>query len=711
MQSYPNGVLKQEEHEKQEDDELIHSMINNNKVHLLYDAMPPIKKEEEDEIEMEDATDLEHIKTVFTLFEYLKKDYLDKMRLDYSEIHETFLQRAKPLIDEIEHDKPMLEEIIDTFLSRMVLNLITQDKVAFKVQDEMMNALEELYDHKDQLPHIVERSSGSTKENKKKRKEKIPVLGVKNDFKHYDERNREIAERCIAQRNPATDEIDIQFSKTKKRGRHQKIRNEFIINSVEAMAGELIEKRLALQHHTAKSATASCSPSPPSSPNNHQKASGIDYYPIFKETLEIFNRCIPKAKNHGFYLHKLIQFIRTLDSHVWPLHGLMALANNMNYCIRAETVKLSFDRSERRFYSCFSGRELHDGETVTCIRVVENDAVRLKEWRDNPPSHRKPFETPEFTRSVGAFYLEKELCCATTLFFTEFSDTYKAQFPDTFDASIKKEKQETTPLASIVKTKRKRKVTVKVEEEEEEQPKQKKVKTEKKHILLSNIKCEDSRLFESLRPPSVFRIMIRGLYLSLEERVSNGTAVWHCYDEGKEEYRRNYTTEKTQITALLEKMTKKSFKADMKQLAFYTVIRCAAFGMVEEGAAQLGLVDACIDTMLDFIEALVVPEQSFATFAAAQKGRMIRALTSHTEERIKNRRGVNPFLLPLSCNVKEATLKMSEMHWLMCCPLLFVILFAQLAKDDLTGLLKRHETTLNQYDCSSLIESIGFTFI
>jgi len=684
--------------EHREELEMIDAMLSNNRAHLLYDAI-------------EGSGETEQLKTVYTLFDYLKKEYLDGMRLTYEEVHETFAQRAIPLLKELEEDKAVLEEIVDAFLSRMVLNLITQDKVAFKVQDDMIRCLEELYDHREK-PVVIERSSGgATKESKKKKKEKEPVPLVKNDFAHYDQRNREIADRCVAQRNPATDEIDIHFSKAKKRGRHQKIRNELVINTVEAMAGELIEKRQTLVHahnqstksnNTNNSGSDSSTPSSPSSAASlillGQKANTIDYYPIFKETLEVFNRCIPKRNNHGFYIQRLIQFIRTLDSHVWPLHGLMALANNMNYCVRAETVKMSFDRSVRRFYCCFSGLELQDGELATCIRVVENDAERLKEWRDNPPSNRRPFETEEFTRSVAAFYLKKQLCCRSTLFYGEFSDRYKSRFPDVFLSSSNT--TTTTDVTTNTNHKRKR-----------ETPSVVKNKPNKK------LKCEDTGLFDSLRPfdtksePCMMRIMMRHLHQVLELHLTSeqGRAI-HYGEREDELYRRNYVQERDQITALLSSVTKKSFKGNMKQLAFYAVISSPDLRSAESDEKRLALSDLCIEAMLDFIEALVVPERKFPLFAASQKSRMMRAFVAAVEERCKKRGSTvaNPFLLS-SEERTECVKQMINIHWLMCCPLLFIILYGHLAREDATGYLR--QANADTYSCKPLLKAFKLTLV
>ncbi len=687
----------EEADEEQEETMLIDTMIKNNKVALIYDAMDePVQVKKETAPLLYDAMGEvvqpkkpkarvvreDSSKTIHTLFEYMQVDFLDKMRLDYEEIYQTFSSRAKPLLRELEEDRELIMEMIDTFITRMVFNLITQDKVAVKVRSEMVDRIEALYDHR----------NGE------------PVLGVRNDFANTDYVNRCISERCKEAREPATDPIDARFSAHKRRGRHPKAKVEEAINEIQAIAGEYIAKRLGLlqaatvAHNNALAIAGGGSDSSPrsesdSSPRSNAspgtvKAGSIDYYPIFQQTLETYNRCIPKQNNHGFYIKTLLHLIRTLDSKEWPLHGLMKMINNMNYCIHAESVKLRFDRSKKRFYSCYSGKELLNNQTVTCIRLVENDAERLKEWRENPILMGKPFEATEFTRSIGAFYLEKEVCCPSTLFYTPFSESYMAQFPNYFDKSRKQEPQPVvlTRVTSPKKKKRKRKVALQplppVEEYVEYEPVAKKAKTTCGRIVLTSIKCEeeDDDLFGSLakyatpttQAPANLRYCMASLMRAVEVTDS-----WYSSPAEVTLLKKRYLEEKRAVHLLLDKVTKKNFYSQVKAVILRTLVTG------DEEA------DNCYTALLDFVEALILPEKKLAKFGATQKNLLVRGLLHEARNRARERtqrKEENPLM-------RVCTLQgMAESEWFRACPLLFMLIYSYMVTRDGDGLLQETYT-------------------
>ena len=597
-----NLVFEEKPH-VQEEMEIIDAMISNNKVQLLYDALgqeivPPSPKKKKQQQQRKKERASGETKTIHGIFDhYLGSEFLDKLRLDYQEIYELFCERAKPLKEEIEEDKPILMEIIDTFVTRMVLNLLTQDKVAIKVRSDMIDRIESLYDHR----------AG------------VPISGVKNNFTHYDYVNAIINKRCKEALDQSSDEIYARFSEPKKRGRHPKLRPEEVINEIEVVAGEYIAKRLSLSQAAAVLAA-----------NNttvrtiEQRSNAIDYYPIFKQTLAVYDKCLPKQNNHGFYIQRLMQMIRTLDSRVWPLHGLMSMVNNMNYCVHASTVKMNFDRSKQRFYCCYSGTEIHDGETVTYLRVVENDAERLKEWRENPMMINKPFEAPEFTRSLAAFYMKRELCCASTLLFTPFSESYKAHFPEYFKP---------VPLKPVATKKRIVKPKRKAEDTDE------KKKNKKPRVILSDIK-QEACFFDSLsmhatkKPTTTLRHYI--VSLPLGDTIPYRDRVWR----------------------VLAKTSKKKFLSDMLEL-------------IEWATQKECSTESFYEALLDFIEAIIAPEKSISLYAANQKNVGILALLYATHQRIKQRdeQQVNLFM------ALSTTEEMACNTWLKTYPLFFRVVF------------------------------------
>lgn len=675
-----------------EETALIESMIKNNKVHLLYDAMgkevpgqrPPPPKKERSKAARGGGGGDDASKTIHSLFEYTRSEFLDKMRLDYEEIYATFSERARPLLAELREDKPLIMEIIDSFITRMVLNLITQDKVAVKARTDMVDRIEGLYDHR----------SGKA------------VTRVKNDFVNYDYVNECISRRCKESRDEATDELYARFSEPKKRGRHPKTKTEEVINEIEIIAGEYIARRLTLIQQPL--GTAAVTNSGDSSPVNNsgsgdegavvitniiQKAGSIDYYPVFQQVLETYNRCTPKLNNHGFYLQRLMHFIRVLDSRQWPLHGLMSIANNMNYCVHAETVKMHFDRSKKRFYCCYSGLEIQNNETVTYLRVVENDATRLKEWRENPILMGKPFESPEFTRSIAAFYLKKELCCPSTLFYTPFTETYKANYPDYFNPKpvpTSTAKSTKAAVAAATTTKKKRVIKPKrkaleplplVVEEEEPEPVTKKARLETpppSRIVLTDIRCDDDMLFESLsvyvEPVTV--VTLRHCMSALLHGVEVDKVWYGCANQAESLLIvARYAQERRTIRGLLSEITtKKSFPATIREIIARTIVDNTAS------------VDHCYALFLDFVEAVIVPEKRLSSFALHQTSVVMRTLLHETRHRIRERTG--PSLVDAATTVTTVH-DMVHSAWFQACPLLFMILFGYMVECDKDGLLKK----------------------
>lgn len=699
-----------------EESALIDDMLSKNKIHLLYDALstpipvPTTTATIKQEASTSAVASPEEAKTIYTLFEYLKPEFLNHFRLNYDEVYATFCERAKPLKDELMEDESIVRQIIDTFVSRMFLNLITQDKVALKVRSDMVERIEALYDHH----------------------QGVPVTECKNDFAHNDYVTRIISERCKEGRNEATDEINARFSKPKKRGRHQKLRPEEVVNEVESIAGEYIAKRLSLAQATAAAAAAMAdSPTTTNMAKNGSVATttglvnGIDYYPIFQQTLEIFNRCNPKLNNHGFYIQRLLHFIRTLDARQWPLHGLMRAANNMNYCLEVQTVKMNFDRSKRRFYCCFSGTEIQDGETVTLLRLVENDAERLKAWRENPIISGKPFEAPEFTRSVCAFYMKKELCCASTLFFAPFSERYKAHFPDYFNhASSSTTTTTTTPIPAPKASKKrvtkpKRKASDKEEsmngqplkkprlmpavERKKTKTTEKSSKKNKRRIMLSDVKCEDECLFDSLSAPvqepalMTIRVAMATLCHVIEEHLARDplfNGVWfHRKDASLE---KNYSVEKMAVKELLDAATKKSFIEDLQGLIIYGLLSSPPPLTVSYSEETMVKdVAPCYAALLDFVEALMLPDKKLSLFAAPQQNVMVRGLMHETRRHSKARPVDHENVFAQRRSLVDTV---SSLCWLKRCPLVFLFVYSYMVAHDADGYLKQANQELVEND-------------
>lgn len=482
-----------------EDDEdmILESMIHNNKIECLYEVF---KSEEPEQIELkqlsprkekktktkktrasEDAskpTDSDSVslyenpKTVETLLEYLKPESLDRIRLDFEEIYTSIFKRLKPFAAYVLENKERIEEIIDTFISRMILLLLPQDKQGVKLE-KIMRDIEKMH-------HI---------------RDKRHILLGKNDFENYDEVNLMRSERGLASLSPETDPIAIKFSAKRKRGRRNKTSSEARLNELESLNGDYItpKKSASKTDPNEDTQTAANAASLPEEmeeqeeDSSGQKSDVIDYHPIFTQILVTLNKSLPKVNNHGWFLYNTMRGIRELNNKDWPLRELMKVANNMQYCIKAERVTLPvYDENAKRHYCAFSGLPLHSGEVVTLVKMVELSAVRyLKEPEEEKILIDRAFESPEFKDSIRCFYMKTEICCPTALNYTDFDEEYKNLFPSHFGLN-----------SNTPRTKK-----VKIEEKEDDDDDEEEKTREKKKRKTKDTKKEEKEHPQSFHVP------------------------------------------------------------------------------------------------------------------------------------------------------------------------------------------------------------------
>lgn len=539
--------------EEQEDERLFQQMIAQNKMALLYETFDKRLEEETNETRIVAASPLfkpvspqadEEPRTLHRLYEeYMSPHFLDRIRLKFDEIYDTVCVRAKPHKNEVLRDRPQIEAIIDMFVKRMVLDMLCVDKASIKAK-EMCDRIDALY--------YMRYDSGTVKK---------PTLveGVKNNFIHHDYVDRIRLAREKAASDHATDAVFTHFSEPKKRGRHAKDRVEEVWNEIETIASQYIpsKKQQEINNTAPRSATT-------------------DLNPIFERNLTILNQAIPRLCNHGWFTEKLLRSIRSLDSNVWPLHGLMLAMHNANYIIHAKRVVVGkFDRTKRRIYCCFSGLEIKTGETVTWIKVVENDAERLAAWRENTMVLERPFDAPEFKRSVSSFYMKTELCCPISLFYAPFSEAYKSRFASYF-----------APKTLTLDLKRK----ASIHDED---------------TTITNKKTKKTQTTRIATHP-IAQLM---LHLATLYTTGEGDRWFH---RELVKYRKNYAQERTEIFSVFEAMSEKSFTIDLQRVIYYCFNDSPYYDTeIMETTEQLRLVADCLDVVLDFFEIVTAtPDES-----------------------------------------------------------------------------------------------------
>jgi len=133
-----------------------------------------------------------------------------------------------------------------------------------------------------------------------------------------------------------------------------------------------------------------------------------------------------------------------------------------------------------------------------------------------------------------------------------------------------------------------------------------------------------------------------------------------------------YNKERHAIRLLLEEATKKSLPSVLNQIIERT--------MVDDALT----VYHCYTLLLDFTEAVIVPEKRLSSFALHQTNVVMRALLHEARHRARERTSPSFVTAAAITTVDE----MVHSPWFKACPLLFMILFGYMVECDQHGLLK-----------------------
>jgi len=99
--------------------------------------------------------------------------------------------------------------------------------------------------------------------------------------------------------------------------------------------------------------------------------------------------------------------LRKLGPRDLPSSELLRVANNAQYCVQARVIRLACDETRERFYCALTGEPLANDEEVNLVQFVERDAERGPD--DDSLEGLRPFERPEFTRSIKAFLFKRTI--------------------------------------------------------------------------------------------------------------------------------------------------------------------------------------------------------------------------------------------------------------------------------------------------------------
>lgn len=369
------------------------------------------------------TTPVRQAKTIDTLMGKFDSGYLEPICINFDEILRNFRHKGKPLIGELYDNKDELMKTVAMYINRMILGLLSLDKVGMKL-GKMIDRVESLYycsgfidDPEDPNP---------------KKKRKLPVFVPKfmNDFSNVDYVRSMIENRVTSGVDKLNDDFYKILSSAKQRGRRKKNAIEYSYNPVEIIAKSYIKsKKLETTKSASKkaatTATSSSSSSGSNEDNNEEEldvieidepstkstattksTSTIDQYPTFQKCLEILNQSIPKSTNHGSFLESITDCNRYLENTDFPAHGFLSTINNMFCCVAHNKIRMSFDPNQRRFYCAITGEEIKNGEEVRRLLFIEREPEREKDWVDFKIVEPRIFEHEKITKSVRTYLIK-----------------------------------------------------------------------------------------------------------------------------------------------------------------------------------------------------------------------------------------------------------------------------------------------------------------
>ena len=268
-----------------------------------------------------------------------------------------------------------------------------------------------------------------------------------------DEVDRLIAQTYHIAKSPWKDDFYIECSKPKKRGRISDADRKKTPHIIDNLRSDYISSQ-----KVSNIFNESLSPANGADTDVTDPANFTDKYKVFLRVLEIVHDNIPSKENYGAYINNTVKLIQNADTK-WPLAKLFGAILNME-CLLGITLieNIQFDANEQTYYCSYTGDKISVGDDVHHIRVLLNDADRYRRWRILKTIPEREFESPDFTKSVRAFFIKKTVVAPMGLFYTPFDESYRAYHSDYFEPEKKKMKYEVATSVARVTVSRESKI-------------------------------------------------------------------------------------------------------------------------------------------------------------------------------------------------------------------------------------------------------------
>jgi hypothetical protein len=378
----------------------------------------------DDPKQLVEVTDPPLAASVFRLFFYCSKAWIEALSLSYDDIRaavEANCHSIPVIRDEIIERRLQIGNIIKTFITRMILELFTVDECGTKVR-QILTELDETFLLGDKVKRATGTSLSSSSNSESEKKRRI-IQGGRSNFINADAVHASTL-KTYTESMSTDDAFFRQCSSAKKRGRRPTakrnqqpdridlIKSSHILSQKSVAPTTYNEEEdkfytMANALHVILAASSSSS----------GVQSSVDFYPVFRKVLENFHHCIPRAENHGLYTARLDSAVRLLRPQQWPAMGLVCSLMNMERCFPLRQVNVPSDGGP--YHCAYSGLQLVPGERVWHLRLLVCDGARHTKWYTDAKPPPVPMIAPEFTRSIRAYFIKCSIVGPRSLFYKQ----------------------------------------------------------------------------------------------------------------------------------------------------------------------------------------------------------------------------------------------------------------------------------------------------
>jgi len=373
---------------------------------------------------------------VFSLFPYLSDEMVARLLPDPLGIERVIHDRCHHLLRDVEKRRSQIASMQRAFICRLLLEMLAMDERGHRF-GQMLARFEELYLlWEDEAVVQARQRAGTDAQQRRTAIERAFVRGGKNNATNVDRLHTLALETYALTQTPERDKWAEKCANAKQRGRKPRAEKEHEPHPIDRIRASQIESLRTMPPVVYNEQDRQCylAFAPPKDAVVANSQLKVDYYPLCVKVLDVFCQGLPRDTNHGWFTARLRRAARCLTPRQWPMHGLVQSLINLEGVVERTRVRLQLRQPTDRYYCCYSGLPLQDGEEVWRMRLLVLSPARHQKWVVEGERPMAPHLAPELERSVRVYYMKSRVTSVTSLFYTDFPDHYRRQHGAYFSA-------------------------------------------------------------------------------------------------------------------------------------------------------------------------------------------------------------------------------------------------------------------------------------